>query len=85
MSRSHSHSRSLAGRLATGLVLALGLIAVVGATGCDDLLTAGLTGNYFGYPGTSFYDPTELISGVSDYRWSAMDRSNAGWDAYIRQ
>jgi len=38
----HDHDKSVLGRLAIGLAVALAFAAVVGSTGCDDLLQLSL-------------------------------------------
>lgn len=40
-------------------------------------------GDYYG--GYGYYDPTDTIMSVNDYRSSVYESSNDAWDAYIRQ
>jgi len=73
--------------------LAAGIWAVLAlAAGCDQtaLVGGGVPGGFGGWtggywPDWGYYDPTDTIQGVIDYRWEVMDWSNDAWDEYIRQ
>jgi hypothetical protein len=73
------------------MVLA-GLLAVAGATGCDQTYVPGigyvnpwLTSAYYGVPSATYHDPTAEIQSVAAYRGAAMENSMAGWDDFINQ
>jgi hypothetical protein len=73
------------------MVLA-GFSALAASTGCDEYWATGLgmvdpwyTSGYYGVPEATYYDPTNEIQGVIEYRQSAMDASAAGWSDFILQ
>lgn len=66
------------------VVVALAIVALLNATRCD-LLDAGYGLYDFGYGGYSYYDPTDTIQSVIDYRQDVYDWSNNAWDEYILQ
>ena len=85
----------------SGLKRGMGILAVVvgaaillASTGCDEYSNlaswGGLVDPWYtssmglpAYP--TYYDPTDTIQSVIDYRWSAMDNAAAGWSDYILQ
>jgi len=66
------------------LIVALAVVALTGATGCD-LLGTGLGSLGFGFGSYGLFDPTDTIQSVLDYRWDVMDFSNDAWNDYILQ
>lgn len=77
------------------LMVAMGLVALLGGTGCDELGNllswGGLVNPYYtsawglpAYPTTGF-DPTSIIEGVNANRLGAMETAADGWDDFVLQ
>lgn len=69
MKRSNNHQTVRS--LVLAALLGLGFLSTFTATGCDT-------------SGYSYYDPTDIIQSVIDYRQDVMDWSVDAWDDYIR-
>ncbi|MBN2561982.1 MAG: hypothetical protein JXQ75_13740 [Phycisphaerae bacterium] len=84
-------TRNFQSKLAKILLALVGLISLGTATGCDELWPGvDFPGGYYngwsyGYPSFGYYDPTDLIQGVVDYRLDAMETAANGWDEFIMQ
>jgi hypothetical protein len=68
-------------------VLASAVLAGLAALcGCDQWTTYDPLLGYANFPQvTPYYDPTETIQSVWEYRQEVYDNSNAAWDEYIRE
>ncbi len=73
------------------LVLA-GLVTVLGSTGCDETWVNGIgwvdpwyTSAYYGVPEATYYDPTNEIQSVIEYRGAAMETAANNFSDFIMQ